>query len=92
MEQQMHGLYHSVPNQFIESMVSMHGYSYVAFITHLSSPASVTASNANLLLTPLPYSPLQPILKWVTKWIAAFVLLFAIIVLYMLNVTVVKRI
>lgn len=52
----------------------------------------VTTLAAAIFVTSLPYSPLAPILKLSQLNGLYFVLLFAIIVLYMLSVTVVKRI
>lgn len=52
----------------------------------------VTTLVAAFFVTSLPYSPLAPILKLSQLNGLYFVLLFAIIVLYMLSVTVVKRI
>ena len=52
----------------------------------------VTTLVAAIFVTSLPYSPLAPILKLSQLNGLYFVLLFAIIVLYMLSVTVVKRI
>ena len=52
----------------------------------------VTTLAAAIFVTSLPYSPLAPILKLSRLNGLYFVLLFAIIVLYMLSVTVVKRI
>ena len=52
----------------------------------------VTTLAAAFFVTSLPYSPLASILKLSQLNGLYFVLLFAIIVLYMLSVTVVKRI
>ena len=52
----------------------------------------VTTLAAAIFVTSLPYSPLAPILKLSQLNGLYFVLLFAIIVLYMLSVTVIKRI
>ena len=55
-------------------------------------PVVVTTLAAAFFVTSLPYSPLASILKLSQLNGLYFVLLFAIIVLYMLSVTVVKRI
>ena len=87
------------PGWFIESM-----WSQTMVIHMLRSPklpfiqsrpafsVVVTTLAAAIFVTSLPYSPLAPILKLSQLNGLYFVLLFAIIVLYMLSVTVVKRI
>lgn len=84
---------------FIESMWSQTMVIYMLRSPKLpfiqSRPAFsvvVTTLAAAIFVTSLPYSPLAPILKLSQLNGLYFVLLFAIIVLYMLSVTVVKRI